>query len=116
MVVLAAAVNWVAAPESVMLCAVGRMPLPAVYPPNVTEDGFAPMLLTVRVTDTEITLGPPNTESVAVCVLGLSPAGSALMVTVEGVVPLAVAAPFTLSQLVLLLEMKNWRRDEMRVR
>src|SRR6185503_15596604 len=62
-VVEATAVNCVAAPVSVMLCAEGTLVLPAVYPPKEMVEGFTPMLLTVNVIGTETLLAPPKTES-----------------------------------------------------
>ena len=57
------------------------------------------MVLMVRVTATAVLLALPKTETVALYVPGLRPVGSAETVTADGVVPLVLSCPLTLSQL-----------------
>jgi hypothetical protein len=93
------AVNAVVGPASAIVCGGGVDALPAVYGANERLAGFAPIVLTEIVTPIEIWLEPPKTEIALAFVIvpGVRPVGSAVTVSVEGVVPFETTCPLILN-------------------
>jgi hypothetical protein len=84
-VVVAAALKEVVCPDSARVWEAGVLPNTVE---NCNDCGVAPILLTLNDTGTErLSVAPTKIEMDAPYVPGFSPAGSAVTVTAEGVVP-----------------------------